>query len=375
MERRAFLRKAAATAGAAALAAVSYPGKPTGAQARFRWRLGHSFAPTSPILATSLGPLADDLRAMSGGALDITVYGSGELVPAFGLFDAVKDGTLQMMYSASYYWAGRLPAAQFTCSVPFGMTAQQTNAWFYYGGGHEVWRQFYAKQGLMVWAAGNTGMEVAGWFRRELNGVEDLKGLRMRITGLGRRVLESLGANAVLLPALEIAPAMQAGTLDACEWMGPYYDFELGLHRAAPYCYAPGWHQPSTANELTVNLAAWKGLPRELQLMVEQAAYRLNMANLAQFEARNQEFLRRIRQDGRIAFRQLPADVLKALYRASEQVNQAVADADADARTVYESYKRFRDGIRGWTSLGEGAYQRALGTVGANGLELPTPPA
>ncbi len=366
MNRRSFLRKTAATAVTSTLAAVSYPGKPTHAQVRFRWRLGHSFAPSAPILAANLAPLVARLRTLSKGALEIQVYGAGELVPAFGLFDAVRDGTIQMMYSASYYWAGRLPAAQFTCSVPFGMTAQQTNAWFYFGGGLDLWREVYARQGLIPWPAGNTGMEVAGWFRREVRSLEDIKGLKICIAGLGGRILESVGAKVLLLPAPEVVPALQAGTIDACEWMAPYYDYELGLHRAARYCYTPGWHQPSTANELTINLTAWASLPRELQLMLDQAAFQLNVANLAEFDARNQEFLRRMQQQSAVAFRELPADVLKALYAAAERVNQSVADADPDARRVYESYKAFRDGVRAWHALSEAAYQRALASVGAS---------
>jgi TRAP-type mannitol/chloroaromatic compound transport system substrate-binding protein len=365
MHRRSFLRKGAATAAVAALAAVSYPGRPTGAQARFRWRLGHSFARSAPVLAENVKAMADDLRAMSQGALDIGVYGAGELVPAFGLFDAVKDGTLQLLYSASYYWAGRLPAAQFTCSVPFGMTAQQTNAWFHFGGGLELWREVYARQGLTVWVAGNSGMELGGWFRREVRSMEQLQGLKMRITGLGGRVLQAVGATPVLLPGPEVAAALARGSIDACEWQAPYYDYDLGLQRAARYCYSPGWHQPSTANELTANLAAFKALPRELQAMLELAAWKLNAANLAEFEARNQEYLIRIRREGQVAFRQFPADVLKALHGAAERINQAVADSDPDARRVYESYRTFRDGIRGWHDIGEAAYQRALATVGA----------
>jgi TRAP-type mannitol/chloroaromatic compound transport system substrate-binding protein len=364
MERRAFLNTAGRAAAAAALATVSYPGRSTRAQARFRWRLAHSFGQRAPILSTHLPRMADALREMSKGQLDLSIYGVGELVPALGLFDAVKEGSIQMMYSASYYWAGKLPAAQFTCSVPFGMTAQQANAWFHFGGGLEVWNEVYARQGLIAFVAGNTGMELGGWFRREMRGVEDLRGLKMRITGLGGRVMEQVGATAVLLPGPEIEQALQRGVIDACEWVGPYYDLQMGLHRAAPYCYTPGWHQPATANELTINLAAWKTLPRELQLMVEYTAHHLNTVTLAEFEARNAEALRQIAAAGRVAFRTFPPDVLKALHAAAERVTQQVAESDADARRVYESYRAFRDRAREWQRLGEAAYHKALEAVG-----------
>jgi TRAP-type mannitol/chloroaromatic compound transport system substrate-binding protein len=362
MDRRSFIKKAAtaAVAAPAVAAAVSYPGKTTHAQTKFRWRLAHSFGPTAPVLGTNLPKMAEDLKVMSKGQMDLKVFGAGELVPAFGVFDAVKEGSIQMMYSASYYWAGKVPATQFTCSVPFGMTPQQQNAWFYNGGGMDVWNEFYGKHGLKVFAAGNTGIQMGGWFRKEMKSIDDFKGLKMRIPGLGGKVVAAVGGTVVLLPGPEIFPALERGVIDATEWVGPYYDFNLGLHQAAKYYYAPGWHEPGTANELTINLKAWESLPKDIQAMIEMVAYKLNVANLAEFDAKNNEYLDKILKLGKVEVRNFPSDVLKALAKASEKINQEVADSDPDARKVYESYKTFRDGIRKWTSLSEVAYSDAL---------------
>ena len=369
VSRRNLLTAGAIAAGAGLLASCEKksegPAVMTSAnKAKFQWRLAHSFGPTAPVLGTNLPKMADDLRLMTGGALDIKVYGAGELVPAFGVFDAAKEGSIEMMYSASYYWAGKVPATQFTCSVPFGMNPQQMNAWFYFGGGHEVWHEFYAKQGLIAWVAGNTGTQMGGWFRKEIKSLDDYKGLKMRIPGLGGKVVAAVGGTVVLLPGPEIFPALERGVIDACEWVGPYYDFNLGLHQAAKYYYAPGWHEPSTANELAVNLKAYNSLPKEIQEMIHHAAYKLNMANLAEFDAKNIEFLEKIKATGKVQIKFFPPDLLKALYKAAQKVNEEVADSDPDARKVYDSYKKFQDGVRQWFNINEVAYSSALKSIG-----------
>lgn len=365
--RRSFLKQAGLSVAAATLAVVSYPGKTTHAQTKFRWRLASSFGPTAPVLGTNLPKMARHLKTMTKGRLDIKVYGAGELVPAFGVWDAAISGSIHMMYSASYYWAGKAPATQFTCSVPFGMNAQQTNAWYYQGGGHEVWHEFYKKHGLIGFVAGNTGTQMGGWYRKEINSLKDYDGLKMRIPGLGGKVVAAVGGTVVLLASSEIFPALERGVIDACEWVGPYYDYNLGLHQAAKYYYSPGWHEPSTANELSINLKAWNSLPEEYRLMIEHAAYDLNVVNLAEFDAKNGEYLEKIKayRGGVVQFRQFPVDVLKALYTASLEIAEKVADSDPDARKVYDSYKKFQDGIRKWHNINEVSYQEALKAVGA----------
>jgi len=368
MDRRSFLKTAGTTgAAAAAVAAVSYPGKTTHAQTKFRWRLAMSFGITNPVNGPSMTNLAKDLKTMSGGALDIKVFGAGELVPAFGVFDAAKQGSIQMMFSASYYWAGKVPATQFTCSVPFGMNSQQTNAWMYWGGGMQLWHEFYAKQGLIGFPCGNTGTQMGGWYRKEINNIGDYDGLKMRIPGLGGKVVAAVGGKVVLLASSEIFPSLERGVIDACEWVGPLYDYNLGLHQAAKYYYSPGWHEPSTLNELSINLKAYNSLPQEIKEMIVQAAAKVNVYNQAEFDAKNNEYLKKILayKGGQVQLRQYPTDVLKALYAASEKINQEVADSDPDARKVYESYKKFQSGVRSWHNLNEVAYTDALKAVGA----------
>jgi len=372
MFRRSFLKKAALglAAGVTALIAACQkkeekmegPAVMTGG-AKFSWKLAHSFGPTAPVLGTNLLMMADDLRRMSGGALDIKVFGAGELVPAFGVFDAVKDGSLEMFYSASYYWAGKVPATQYTCSVPFGMTPNQTNAWFYHGGGQELWQEFYAKHNLMVFPAGNTGVQMAGWFRKEIKTLGDLDGLKMRIPGLGGKVYAQFGVKVILTPGPEVFPALERGVIDAAEWVGPYYDFDMGLHQAAKFYYGPGWHEPGTVNELSINIKKWESLPVELQEMIKHAAYKMNVNNIAEFDAKNNEFLGKIVDYG-IQIRQFPPDVLKALYTAAMRINDEVAESDPDAKKVYDSYKKFRDGIRAWYKIQEYSYTEALKSVG-----------
>lgn len=366
VSRRSFLTKAGLGA-AATMAVVSYPGKPTHAQSKFRWRLAMSFGITNPVTGPSMVGLAKDLKLMTKGKLDIKVYGAGELVPAFGVFDAAKQGSVHMMFSASYYWAGKVPATQFTCSVPFGMNAQQTTAWMYHGGGLPIWKKFYAKQGLIGFPAGNTGTQMGGWYRKEINSIKDYDGLKMRIPGLGGKVVAAVGGKVVLLAASEIFPSLERGVIDACEWVGPLYDWNLGLHQAAKYYYSPGWHEPSTLNELTINLKAFNSLPKEFQEMVVHAAYKLNTNNLAEFDAKNGEYLKKILayKGGYIQLRQFPDDVLKALYAKAAIINQGVADSDPDAKRIYEHYKKFMAGVRDWNNLNEVAYVKALMTVGA----------
>jgi len=369
MDRRSFLKTAGtgAAAATAAVAAVSYPGKTTHAQTKFRWRLAMSFGITAPVLGANLPKMAKDLKVMTKGGLDIKVFGANELVPAFGVFDAAKQGAIQMMYSASYYWAGKVPATQFTCSVPFGMNTQQTSSWMYHGGGLELWQEFYAKDGLIGFPAGNTGTQMGGWYRKEIKNIGDYEGLKMRIPGLGGKVVAAVGGKVVLLASSEIFPSLERGVIDACEWVGPYYDYNLGLHQAAKYYYSPGWHEPSTMNELTINLKAWESLPEEYREMIRHAAYKLNVNNVAEFDAKNNEYLKKILayKGGQVQLRQYPDDVLKALHKAAEKINQDVADSNPDARKVYESYKKFQAGVRSWHNLSEVAYTDALKVVGA----------
>ncbi len=372
MDRRRFVKVAGVTAAAGALAGCSQTecagdASPVVRSEQLKWKMVTSWPLNFPGLGTGANRLAETITRMSGGRLTIKVYGANDLVPPFEVFDAVSRGTAEMGHSAAYYWKGKAAAAQFFSTVPFGLNAQEMNGWLYYGGGLALWRRLYEPFGIIPFPAGNSGVQMGGWFNKEINTIEDLKGLKMRIPGLGGKVVAAVGGKVVLLASSEIFPSLERGVIDACEWVGPYYDWNLGLHQAAKYYYSPGWHEPSTLNELTINLKAWNSLPKEFQEMIRHGAYKMNVNNLAEFDAKNQEYLDKIRKyrNGKIQFRQFPPDVLKALYKAAEKINQEVADSDPDARKVYESYKKFQANIRKWHNINEVSYQEALKTVGA----------
>ena len=366
MKRRDFLigLGAGAIAGGAAVsalgtrreeAAVSYPGKPTGAAARFEWKLVTSWPPDYPGASLGLKNLAQEMAAISEGRMEIKIYAAGELVSGLEVFDAVSQGTIQMGHSASYYWAGKIPATQFFCAVPFGMIAQEMNGWLY-DEGLALWRDLYARHNLYVMPSGNTGTQMGGWFRKEIRSVEDFRGVKMRIPGLGGKVVAAAGGTVVLLAASEIYPALERGVIDSAEWVGPYVDRRLGLHQAAKFYYYPGWHEPSTANELTINLQSWNALPKDLQTALDNAAYKLNLWLLSVYQGMNQEALGDLTQNHGVQLKRYPDDLLTRLRAESEKVVQQVADSDADARNVYDSYTKYLKASREWRDISEDAY-------------------
>jgi TRAP-type mannitol/chloroaromatic compound transport system substrate-binding protein len=341
-------------------ATVSYPGKPTDAMAKFDWKLVTSWPPDYPGAHAGLKQIAASMAEISGGRMNIHVYGAGELVAGLEVFDAVSQGTVEMGHSASYYWAGKIPATQFFCAVPFGMIAQEQNSWFYGGGGLELWREIYARNNLMVFPAGNTGTQMGGWFRKEIKNADDFKGVKMRIPGLGGKVVAAVGATVVLLAASEIYPALERGVIDAAEWVGPYVDRRLGLHQAAKFYYYPGWHEPGTANELMVNLQAYNKLPKELQTALEDAAYRLNSWLLSIYQPMNVEALQDLVQNQGVKLMRFPDDLLDKLRAESGKIVSALAESDADSRKVYDSYKKSLEGSRAWRNVSEDAYNAIM---------------
>ena len=259
MKRRDIVRGAGLAAAAAGLAACAprTAGGPASGDSslRLQWKMVTSWPTNFPGLGTGAAKLAETITQASGGRLTVKVYGAGELVPAFEVFDAVSRGTAEMGHSAAYYWKGKAAAAPFFCAVPFGLNAQEMNGWLYNGGGLELWRELYAPFGLVPFPAGNTGVQLAGWFRKPLATLEDLKGLKMRIPGLGGEVMARVGATPVNLPGAEIFSSLQSGAIDAAEWVGPYNDLAFGLHRAAKYCYYPGWQEPGCRKRVPVGVA------------------------------------------------------------------------------------------------------------------------
>jgi TRAP-type mannitol/chloroaromatic compound transport system substrate-binding protein len=371
VKRRHFLGrlgKGALLAGAG-LAAACKPRQPAspagavdGAADQFKpvkWKMVTTWPKNFPGLGTGANYLAELITRMSGGRIEVKVYGDNELVPAFEVFDAVSQGTAQLGHGAAYYWKGKSEAAQFFSAVPFGLTADEMNAWLYHGGGMELWTETYAPFGLVPMAAGNTGVQMAGWFNREINALGDLKGLKMRIPGLGGEVLARAGGVPVSLPGGELFTALQSGAIDATEWVGPYNDLAFGLYKAAKYYYYPGWHEPGTTLECMVNREALEALPGDLQDIVLNAGRVANQDMLAEYVARNNQALRTLVAEHHVDVRPLPDPVLQHLKKLSDEVVAEVAAKDALSQRVYASFQAFRQQVTAWDRISERAYLNA----------------
>lgn len=354
MKRRDFIKSAALTGVVSTTSMVDMPA--AHAKSQINWKLITTWPKNFPGLGTSANTLAKLITDMSGGRLRVKVYGAGELVGAFEIFDAVSQGTAEMGHGAAYYWKGKSEAAQFFSAVPFGLTAQEMNGWLYHGGGLELWEEIYKPFGIIPAAAGNTGVQMAGWFNREIKTVDDLKGLKMRIPGLGGEVLRRAGGTPVSLPGGEIFTSLKTGAIDATEWVGPYNDLAFGLHKAARYYYYPGWHEPGTTLEAIINKKALEELPEDLQLIVLNACKVANQDMLAEYTARNQIALDTLVNKHKVDLRQLPDDVLYTLKALSQEVVAEVAEKDALTRKVFKSFDVFSKQVNKWSAISERAY-------------------
>lgn len=339
--------------GAAGSAAGSDAGK------TYRWKLITTWPKNLPGLGVAPERLAQRIRAMSNGRLDIKVYGAGELVPAFEIFDAVSQGTAEMGHGAAYYWPGKLPVAALFATVPFGMSAQEMTGWLHQGGGLDLWRELYAPFNLRPFPGGNTGVQMAGWFNKEINSLDDLQGLKMRIPGLGGEVLQRAGGVPVSLPGGEVFTSLQTGVIDATEWVGPYNDLALGLHTVAKYYYYPGWHEPGPALETLINQDAWDSLPADLQAIVEAACLAMDTEVPAEFTARNSAALQTMVEEHGVELRRLPDDVLARLRELSDEVVTELAGDDPLAKRIVESYRAFAASAKTYSEISEQAYLNA----------------
>lgn len=331
----------------------------------FEWTLVTTWPKNLPALGTAPEKLAVLVDEMSAGRLSIKVYGDGELVPAFGVFDAVSAGNAEMGHGAAYYWRGKLPVAALFTTVPFGMTAQEMNAWLHYGGGLELWQELYAPFNLVPMAAGNSGVQMAGWFNHEINDVTDMQGLKMRMPGLGGAVIDGLGAAAVTMPGSEIFTSLQTGVIDATEWVGPYNDLAFGLHEAGTYYYYPGWHEPGAMLEAIVNKEAYDSLPPDLRAILVTATRAVNQDTLDEFTARNNAALTTLVREHNVQLRRLPDDVLARLREGSEAVLEGVA-TDEISRRILDSYRTFHDEVQAYHAISEQAYINARTATGLN---------
>ena len=328
-------------------------------QENYKWRLVTAWPKNYPGLGMAPERIAQLVEEMSNGQMQITVFGAGEQVPAFGVFDAVSSGSHQMGHSGGYFWKGKVPAAQFFTGVPFGLTADEINAWTNRGGGLELWREIYEPFNIYPIPAGNTGTQMFGWFNKEINSLDDIKGLKMRIPGIGGEVFKRAGGIPVTLPGGELFTALQTGVIDATEWVGPYNDLTFGFQQAAKYYYYPGWHEPGSMLELLINIDAWNSLPKHLQVIIETASKAVNQDILDEYTARNNTALVELVNVHKVQLRKLPDDVIAEFKVIANDILEENAANDETVNKVYQSYKKFKDGVSAYHKISEDAFIEA----------------
>lgn len=330
-------RQVIATAGAASVAGLAAPAI---AQGKIRWSMAMPWPRGTPGVAVNAERFARRLEAMSAGRIEIRLYGAGELVPPFQVFDAVHAGTAQLGHGTPYYWASKSPALHWFTGVPFGLTATELPAWLYYGEGGKLWKEAYAPFNVVAFYAGSSGVQAGGWFRKEINGLADLQGLKIRIAGLGADVMRRLGATPVTTPPGEILPNLMSGAIDAAEWIGPWNDRAFGLQKVAKYYYVPAFHEPGPGLEILVNRQEWEKLTPDLQAMVETAASATANETLADFVYHNIESFMPLLGEG-VELRAFPEEVVRAMGEQSFAVFEEIAAKDALARRVHDSFLAF----------------------------------
>ncbi|GIK74317.1 MAG: C4-dicarboxylate ABC transporter [Chloroflexota bacterium] len=321
-----------------------------------KWEMATSWPPSVDILFGSAQLFTDVVRTLTGGKLQITARAAGELAPGTQVLDVVAQGAVPIGHTASYYYIGKTPATAFGTTVPFGLTAQQQNSWLYGGGGMELLQQLYADRfNVLPLPAGNTGMQMGGWFRREINTVADLQGLKMRIPGLGGQIMARLGVNVQVLAAGEIFQALQTGAVDAAEWVGPYDDQKLGLNTVAQYYYRPGWWEPGSSLEVNVNLDEWKKLPELYQVAIQSAAAYANLVMLSRYEAANDAALAELIASG-TQLREYSPEIMSAAYAEWQNLAEEFSAQDSDFKAIYEQWNAFRSTISNWNKTNEFAF-------------------
>ncbi len=356
MDKRGFLKAASissAILGSGLASIQAYAGK------KIKWKMVTTWPKNFPALGTGANTLAKLIQQMSAGRIQIKVYGAGELVPAFEVFDTVANGIADIGHGPSLYWKGKIPSAPFFTGIPYGLTGQEMNAWLYQGGGIELWRELYKPFAVIPSPAGNSGVQMAGWFNKKINSLDDLKGLKMRIPGIGGEVFQRAGGTPVTIPGGEIFTALKSGAIDATEWISPYNDLAFGFHKAAKYYYYPGWQEPGSTLECIINEQALKALPKDLQSIVLHACEVANQDMLAEFVANNSIALQTLKQKHGVQVKRIPDPVLKALKTISAQVVEEMIDKNPKARKIYESIQQFQTHVMPWHEISETAFYNA----------------
>ena len=320
-----------------------------------KWNMVTSWPKSLDTIYGGATTVCDRVAAMTGGRFTIKPHAAGEIVPGLEVLDAVQNGTAECGHTASYYYVGKNPALAFGTSVPFGLNAQQQNAWFYHGGGLETMHELYSDFNVINFPAGNTGTQMGGWFKKQVNSLQDLQGLKMRIPGLGGKIMSSLGVNVQVLPGSDVYLALERGAIDAAEWVGPYDDLKLGLNKAASYYYYPGWWEPGATLEIQVNKSQWDGLPVEYQEILKTAAMEANLNMLSKYDALNREALKTL-VDGGTQLTAYPPEILQAAQQASEDYYAQESNNSPTFKKVYDQWNQFRTGVTEWNKINELSY-------------------
>ena len=355
MKRRSFLSGAAASAAAGIISAPAV----VQANTTINWRLASSFPKSLDTIYGAAEVMAKRVSALTDGKFNIRVFPGGELVPALQVMDAVQAATVEMGHSASYYYFGKDATFAFDTAVPFGLTARQQTAWIDQGGGRQLLRDFFAEYGIVNFMGGNTGCQMGGWFRREVKTPQDLHGLKMRVGGFAGRVMQKLGVVPQQIAGGDIYPALEKGTIDAAEWIGPYDDEKLGFKKVAPFYYTPGWWEPSAQLSFYVNKKEWDKLPKEYQAALEVATYEAHIAMQAMYDARNPTALARLMKNG-VKLRNFSKPILDACYEAAQEVIEEEASKNAKFKKVLEPWRRFHQDQNTWYSVAESPVQSYL---------------
>ncbi|WP_417690661.1 TRAP transporter substrate-binding protein [Roseibium sp.] len=360
--RRAFLTSGAAFVGGAAASLTGGGASPVMAQPvgePVRWRLVTSWPRNLPGPGVTAQRICDRVKEMSGGRFLITLYSAGELVPALGVFDAVSSGAAEMGHSASFFWQGKMPASVFFTASPFGLLPQEHIAWIERGGGQALWDELYAPFGIKPVMAGNTGVQMGGWFTREINELDDLKGLRIRMPGLGGEVMRQLGATPTTTAPGEIYQALSRGLLDAAEFLGPWSDRSMGFYQVAKYYYSPGFHEPNGTGEALFNSDALDQLPDDLRAILKEACRAENGRALAESDWENARALQVLQEEDGVEIKIYPSEVLSALRRETTTVLEAFSQEDEMSSKVYASATAARERLGPWMAVSMQAFMNA----------------
>jgi TRAP-type mannitol/chloroaromatic compound transport system substrate-binding protein len=354
LDRRSLIRNAGI---AGVLAAGIAPA--VHAQAAVRWRLASSFPKSLDTLFGGAQVFADAVKKMSNGKFEISTHAAGELMPAFGVVDGVQNGTIEICQTAPYYFFGKDETFSLGCAVPFGLNSRQMNAWMYEGNGLKLMREFYAKYNIMNFPGGNTGAQMGGWFRKEVKSINDLKGLKFRIAGFAGKVMERLGAVPQNIPGGDIYTALEKGTIDAAEWVGPYDDQKLGFVKVAPYYYYPGFWEGSAQLDFFINTKAWDALSADNKAVVEAAAALAMLDIQAKYDARNPVALKQLVAGG-AKLRPFPQDMMNQAFKASNEIYAETSAKNANFKKVYDDMVKFRADENLWFRFTEATFDRFM---------------